>query len=385
MAIIKCPECEQSISDKAIKCPKCGYPVQEYLSKNYEEMQIKNSSTPPQFKCSTNVYQVPTQKKSKSRVLIRILTICGILIAALVLVFSSQLFTARLTVKDISINKWRLTDSTEYFDYYEGTVTSEQKKPFVAVLGQYEDEECTPQLVYVDNGIGTFETIEDLDEDPSIKYRAIGYMSGSSVKLSDINVTYSDSNYSDWSYSDSSSCEVQINIDMNNSKTGVLVFDLINETNNDTDKNLTAIVFNGKAEYIHYADLPYKARGIEVSIVPKLFCESDSVAQEDYAVEKEYTTEKYLSSYLTSYSGEETRFFADYADGFVLYSKELKEGGNKVDRNIAKYSVAFLHDGECTFTTYDYVDGKDITFLKPRYEFNIIGYVTWKPLEREKI
>jgi len=28
MALIKCPECSNEVSDKAIACPKCGYPLQ---------------------------------------------------------------------------------------------------------------------------------------------------------------------------------------------------------------------------------------------------------------------------------------------------------------------------------------------------------------------
>ncbi len=27
MALIKCPECQNEISDKADKCPQCGYPI----------------------------------------------------------------------------------------------------------------------------------------------------------------------------------------------------------------------------------------------------------------------------------------------------------------------------------------------------------------------
>lgn len=34
MALIKCPECKESISDAAISCPKCGYPLQK---KRYEQ------------------------------------------------------------------------------------------------------------------------------------------------------------------------------------------------------------------------------------------------------------------------------------------------------------------------------------------------------------
>ena len=28
MALIKCPECSTDVSDKAVSCPKCGYPMQ---------------------------------------------------------------------------------------------------------------------------------------------------------------------------------------------------------------------------------------------------------------------------------------------------------------------------------------------------------------------
>ena len=33
MALIKCPECQSEVSDKAKTCPKCGYPIDE-IAKN---------------------------------------------------------------------------------------------------------------------------------------------------------------------------------------------------------------------------------------------------------------------------------------------------------------------------------------------------------------
>ena len=213
---------------------------------------------------------------------------------------------------------------------------------------------------------------------------AIGYMGGKSVDINDLKVKYSDSDYNDWSYSDSTSCDVLIDIDMGNTKNGLLVFDVINETNNETERNMIAVVINGKAQYSYYAYLPYKSRGIDVSIVPKLFCESAAITQEDYVVEKAYTAEKYEGSYSNSYEGEETLAFTDFADGFILYTKELKEGGNKENRNIVKNLSIFLRDGECTLTTYDSVD-EDETILMPKYEFNIIGYITWTSLEKETV
>ena len=35
--LIKCPECEKMISDKAIKCTYCGYPLKEVKKDNKEE------------------------------------------------------------------------------------------------------------------------------------------------------------------------------------------------------------------------------------------------------------------------------------------------------------------------------------------------------------
>lgn len=385
MALIKCPECEQSISDKASKCPKCGYPIQEYLSGKAEESQTENvNDTSVNTENFADIQQAPTQKKNKKKIVIALLAVCVVVVAVLGVVLGSSLFTPQLTVEDITISKWRLTDSTDYGDYYEGTITSEQKNPFIAVIGQYEDEESTPEFVYVEEGKGVIETYEDTDEDPSIKYRPIGYLGGTSVDISDIKVKYTDSDYYDSSYSQYTSCDVLIDIDMNNSKNGLLVFDVINETNNETERNMIAVVIGGKAEYSYYASLPYKARGIDVSIVPKLFCESAAITQEDYVVEKAYTAEKYEGSYSNSYSGEETLAFADYADGFVLYTRELKEGGNKENRNVVRNLSVFLRDGECTLTTYDSVD-EDETILMPKYEFNIIGYITWTPLEKETI
>lgn len=46
MALISCPECNINVSDKALKCPKCGYPIKSHKgfrtkSKNIEHYRTK--------------------------------------------------------------------------------------------------------------------------------------------------------------------------------------------------------------------------------------------------------------------------------------------------------------------------------------------------------
>lgn len=388
MALIQCPECGQSISDKAAKCPKCGYPIQEHLNGKTEKLQDEYLSAGPVSSASeehpVDSQQTPAKKGNRKKTVVAVAA-CAMVVVVIGIILCSNLFLNKITVENINISKWRLTDSSDYFEYYEGAVTSEQKKPFVAVIGRYDSNTDTPQFVYLEDGVGVIQTTEFSNGDPSVKYKAIGYLSGTSVELSDINVKYTDSDYDDWEYLEETSCNVLIDIDMGNTQTGILVFDVVNETSNEIRKNEVAVVVDGKAEYsCYFSELPYKARGVDVSIIPKLFCKSTAIKQEDYVIEQAYTAKKNTSKYYTSYSGEEILSFANHADGFVLYTEELTEGGNKKDRNVVRNSSAYLHDGECKLSTYDSSDG-DKTMLAPNYNFNIVGYITWTSLEKEKI
>ena len=38
MALIKCPECGREISDKAVSCPGCGYPMQDMVQDNRSDL-----------------------------------------------------------------------------------------------------------------------------------------------------------------------------------------------------------------------------------------------------------------------------------------------------------------------------------------------------------
>ena len=40
MALIKCPECESGVSDKAASCPKCGYPINKIEFETEEDRVV---------------------------------------------------------------------------------------------------------------------------------------------------------------------------------------------------------------------------------------------------------------------------------------------------------------------------------------------------------
>jgi Uncharacterised protein family UPF0547 len=43
MALIKCPECQLQVSDKAIICPHCGYPLDTKVIKQQQRKLINEN------------------------------------------------------------------------------------------------------------------------------------------------------------------------------------------------------------------------------------------------------------------------------------------------------------------------------------------------------
>ncbi len=96
MALIKCPECEREISDKAVSCPNCGCPIEGQI--NIAKVPIVESQsiiaskptksatyTAPNYENNYNVHS--TQRpKNKSGCLIAILIVFGIMIVLGVMV-----------------------------------------------------------------------------------------------------------------------------------------------------------------------------------------------------------------------------------------------------------------------------------------------------------
>ena len=49
MALIKCPECQLQVSDKAITCPHCGYPLDTKAVKRQYNKSTKRKRLPNGF------------------------------------------------------------------------------------------------------------------------------------------------------------------------------------------------------------------------------------------------------------------------------------------------------------------------------------------------
>jgi hypothetical protein len=369
MALIQCPECGQTVSDKAALCPKCGFPI----------VGATQEKTVPKDEPSEHI-----PKKSKKLSLI----VCVGVAALAVILLSGWLFfrNSTPTITDIEITKWKLIDSGTYSDTYQGTITSTTKTPFVALLGDYTDQDAYPSLVYLEDGEGAIEVRESSDDDPSAIYRPIGYMTGKSISESDFTSIFAkDLDYDDYTSLNETDCTIEITFNLKNSKAnGLLFFEVSNDLTKAVRRNCVAVVVNGTAQYSFYLDeLPLKSRGVEVTVTPKLFCQSISVEETDYTIESGFTLDKYEGSFYTSYSGEEKLRFDGWQDGIILYTQELTAGGLKNDRGVVNNSRCYLQDSICTLSTYDsdLLEDSETTLLEPEYSFEIIGYLPYKTLD----
>ena len=381
MALISCPECNQPISDKALNCPKCGHPIKKSLKINSPKIKKANTSDENSVVTeSSDSIQCASHNKRNINKLVLLLALTIIAIATILL---SLLFKNSQSVKEITINKWVLTDSTSYYYSYDGTVESEQKKPFIAIIGETSNDKETPALVYMENGTGIIKTYEYTDEAPSEKYKGIGFLNGDVIEKSDLTINYNEYDYSDYSTLNETTCFVSIDLELDSSKTGLLIFDIINNTTNETIIDMTTVIFKGKGNSIYYVDLPYKSRGVDISVIPKLFCESKPVTESDFTSETPYTSKKEDNGIYKSYSGEQVLNFSDFDNGCILYTKELKKGGNSKNLNIVKSSWSYLESGRCTLSTYDSSE-EDSTIFAPKYDLRIIGYLPFIPLERSE-
>ena len=82
MALIKCPECGKDVSDKALACPNCGFPVVEYFhdDKSAEESEEKHVRSKSIIQLINTSKTTPNGKKSKVPRVVFILLLIAIFV-----------------------------------------------------------------------------------------------------------------------------------------------------------------------------------------------------------------------------------------------------------------------------------------------------------------
>ena len=393
MALIKCPGCGRDISDRALSCPQCGYQMQEHLIENAqgENVEIQEEggveadvldAAFAQDKCEIDAPMQSTSKY-KNRKHILIATIAGIVLVSVIgAALGFGLLLSNLIVDDISISEWQVEEEFGFAgniiaNTYVGTVKSEQKKPFIAVIERTDVSGYKTQFVYMDEGEGKLMTVESPDADLNSNWKPVGYFNGVVVGESDILIQRSEGDYSDYSSMEVTYYTGTINFEMTNKKSGLLLFD-IEEDEYGGRINSPVVVIDGKATLNYSCSVPYKSRSSKFEVVPKMFCECKNVMEKDFTIETAYSVEKNESYYI----GQENLAFEGYGDGILIYTRELLEGGDPEDRNITEYDYAFVENGKCTIKTNDYIEDEDEA-LEPQYEFNYVGYIAWTPLKEE--
>lgn len=373
MAMIECPECGNAVSDRAAKCPRCGYPLQ-----SMEKIENIQTSNVEQQKDDTVYSHKPVRKPKKI-----LLIVLGFVVASTVcILLGLGYYGTDVNVQDITVGKWKLVDASEYSDIYEGTIATEELKPFVAVIGSYENEDNAPAFVYMENGEGLFQTYEGKETDPSVKYTPIGYMTGRAVRESDFKeIRYKDYDYFDWDFANNTGCTLDIDFEFNTKSSGLLFFELQNDLTSEIQHNCIAVIVDGKGSYSNIlSELPFKSRGVEVEAVPKFFCPAGILNESSYNVEKEFDIEKSEETYSTTFSGTEEISLIDKRDGLVLYTSTLIDGGEKELRGKTDYQKALVREGSCTLTTALLSDSED-NILMPTYDIEIAGYIPWETLK----
>lgn len=367
MALFTCPECGKSISDKAEKCPHCGYPVSKGKETLHEEHFTEKDA-------EKNRNSSPNKKSAFSKKLLLLTLIPIVLLIIAVTIWNLK---PSLSVGEIEIGKWRLLKS-DYLDEYEGTIISDEKKPFIAIIGEKSTDDA--EFVYMENGMGQLVVGVNDDEDPSKEYSVIGYLPGEALEESNVTIQSKDGDYSDYKYLDNSTCSIDVEITYYKKETGVLFFELHNDVNGDIKYNCCVPIVDGEGKTSYYVDnLPYKMRGVKAILIPKLFCKARLLSENDYTIVQEYSAESSGAKYYQSYNGKEIIALNGIENGLVLYSEKLYAGGMNEYRGEIRNMLSSCKDGTCSFITYDY-SFSDEKLLKPAYSFRLIGYIPWKVL-----
>lgn len=133
MALIKCPECGREVSDSAIVCPGCGYPIQQRKENNLDNIcpECGNLLGNDKSKCSKCGFELKPQKKKK-----QINTIVLAIFASILLVLC--LFFTVLAYRQTHNSKYRFYKN-HYEECMDGYRESEYNKSTSLFFGSTYD------------------------------------------------------------------------------------------------------------------------------------------------------------------------------------------------------------------------------------------------------
>ena len=416
MALFYCSNCGNKVSDKAPACPKCGS-----VNTKYSEPQSKISGA----KISENTDAVKANPEKKKKLFKKVIAALSVIIllgaaaaAGIIIIGKNP------NVKSIEITSWDFYDDTSDSDgYFVGTVTADNKNPFIAVVTKkstdndeetdedtsderpkYENINYKPEYyIYMENGTGSFKL--DGSYEPN-DYAINTYFVGKPLKEKDFtSIQYNYTDYRD-NQGDNTISWFDVKMTMKKKQSGVLFCTFHNTLTNVDSMIIEAPVVNGEV-YIDYfaanryglkllslydslnelidvvyynfddvTKLPYKSRDTNAIVLQSMyFVPMSSGIQND-----EIITEKdYFDRSTTSFTHEfEATLNNAVPDGLLLYSTTLVEGGDNKVLNEEYFDIAALGNGKAHISTYYSFD--DEKFESPKNQYRFYGYVEAKKI-----
>lgn len=372
---MRCVNCGSEIPDEAKEYPRCGTDVEVTQER---EMQTETELTPPK-----------SSKKNIYAVLISSVLVIAIAAAALFFIKSKEL--GALQVENITGNRWVLTDESSTHDQYEGDVSSNETRPFAAVIGESADDDY-PSIVFMNEGQGKIQRLLPRYDDPTEAWYVMGYLEGHIVTEADIErIEYSGRDYYDAEYNNYTWSTVDINFVLSDDLTGLLIYDVKDNVTNAIKYNNAIAIVDGIGMSTYFADgLPYKSRGTEdLEIIPKFFCQANMLDESYHSSDSAFSMDKeeknYNSEYLSDsvrYSGKLDIEYPEYGNGIIIYTRTQTAGGEPEEKDETSNRIAYLYEEKCSIETYASYDA-DSHVKEPEYDFHIVGYLPWKEIGQE--
>lgn len=371
MALIKCPECGKDISDRAKKCPGCGYQLKK--EKDVVNINVKEEKVTTHF--SRKIFT----RQRKVAIILLILT--AIIVIAAIFFFFGRNNGNKISVKELNINqkldinkldidKWTLVDDSTY----EGTITSNEKDRFVAVVGNDDDKIKTPRFILMDNGVGTLETVDT--GNTLSEYSPLGYLKGKNVDEADFSkIKYVNKDYSN--NKTYSSCSIEAKFEMKKKVSGLLWIEMKNDLTSEVKRNIMVDIVDGNGNTsIYLGDLPLNSKNVNVKLIPKYFCECNKMTKDEYKFDTPFTVKSEKGEYGTSYNGSGELLLKNCEDGILIYTYDLKEENGIDKEQIERKNISrFIKDKKCEIKTFYSVKNEDDTGNIPEYDIKIIGYI----------